>query len=70
MLKDNNAVTPVRLETFADDICIVANCEDNLQIMLNCVQRWCKLWRVLISNKWKPMFFAEVDLVKMNTLLK
>ena len=50
----------ISLLAYADDICLVANSEDNLQQMLNCVHSWCKRWRVLINaNKSKCMHFRR-----------
>ena len=48
------------LLAYADDICLVANSEDNLQQMFNCVHSWCNRWRVLINaNKSKCMHFCR-----------
>ena len=50
----------ISLLAYADDICLVANSEDNLQQMLNCVHSWCKRWRVLIyADKSKCMHFRR-----------
>ena len=34
---------------YADDILLIAESEDNLQCMLNVLDKWCKKWRMIIN---------------------
>ncbi len=45
---------------YADDIVFISLCEANLQRMLDCLNEWCKRWRVLINtSKSKCMHFRK-----------
>ena len=52
----NNTHVPILM--YADDVVILANDEDELQCMLNLVNRWCKKWKMSINkSKTKAMYF-------------
>ncbi|KAK6191131.1 hypothetical protein SNE40_002872 [Patella caerulea] len=47
---------------YADDIVLLATCEKNLQLMLNCVNEWCYKWRLQINNsKSNILHFRTVN---------
>jgi hypothetical protein len=35
---------------YADDIVLVSETEDNLQLMLNCMLKWCNKWRLAVNE--------------------
>ena len=39
----------VSLLLYADDIALLASCEDDLQKMLDCLDAWCKKWTLLVN---------------------
>ena len=48
-LKYNNELVPILL--YADDVVLLANNEDDLQLMLNRVHDWCSGWRVELNGR-------------------
>ena len=41
--------TNISIFMYADDILLIAESEDNLQCMLNVLDKWCKKWRMIIN---------------------
>ena len=41
--------TNISILIYADDILLIAESEDNLQCMLNVLDKWCKKWRMIIN---------------------
>ena len=45
---------------YADDIVLLANCETDLQILLDCVNSWCSNWNLVINtSKSKTVHFRK-----------
>jgi hypothetical protein len=50
----------ISILAYADDIALIADSEENLQIMLNTLQEYCCKWRLLINtNKTQIMHFKK-----------
>ena len=35
---------------YADDVVVLSETENNLQVMLNTINTWCKKWKLLINE--------------------
>ena len=47
---------------FADDIALIAPCENKLQLLLDCVDEWCEQWRLSINGEnTKVIHFRNVS---------
>ena len=53
--------TELNMLLYADDMVIMAETEDNLQLLLDQVYSWCKMWRLKVNvSKTKVMHFRNI----------
>ena len=62
----------ISLLLYADDLVVLTSCEEDLNIMLNTINNWCKKWRVLVNReKSKVVHFRpkRIDRTESNFYL-
>ena len=49
----------VNVLAFADDVVLIANSEHELTILLNCLEKWCQRWKIVVNlDKTKIVVFS------------
>ena len=76
-IKSSNCGIPVFLESsisillYADDIVLLSESEANMQIMLDCLGKWCVTWGLTINfNKSKVMHFRALSQQRTEYIFK
>ena len=54
-----HADTNIDLLMYADDVVVIGETENDLQVMLNNIDNWCKMWGICINVR-KPRCFTFV----------
>ncbi len=58
----------VCLLLYADDLCLIADYERDLQVMLNVLSDWCGKWKMNVNvNKTKVVHFRPLSILRTDT---